>query len=498
VDDVNGMSLSDQPPAKYVGERKIVLDEQQPHAHTVASGYEAMAVMTERRRLLPRTLRGRVVTVYAAFLTVAVVLGLLGGYLALDRILRSVATEELTARLDDLTAAIESNDSTPVRRDPYAQLVAGGSVIVRSSAAPATPVLSPGESATVRRDTQLFRRAAPGLSDDGLLAARTVNGGDTLVVGASLTTVETASRRILIGLLALAPLLILALTLGVRRLVGTSLRPIAALTNRAAKLSTTSAGQRLPEPPTDDEVGTLARTLNGMLDRIDAANQRERMFIDDAAHELRTPVAVLRAELELGLTDAEEGNARRALQAALAEADRLTRLSDDLLVLARARTDSLDIERAPTDVTTFVRQTLARLERPYPVALTVTGEEIVANVDASRLEQVISNLVSNAAHAGASAVRIQVEQPAAGGVDLTVCDDGPGFPADLLPLSFDRFNRRTRARTRSGGTGLGLAIVASIVQAHGGRVEAANGSDLGGAQVSIHLPDATPHPNLPR
>jgi hypothetical protein len=130
---------------------------------------------------------------------------------------------------------------------------------------------------------------------------------------------------VLIGLAVIGPALVLVLTLAVRRLVDVSLGPVAALTAEALALTAAEPERRLPEPPGTDEIATLARTLNGMLDRIDAAHRRERAFLDDAAHELRTPVAVLRAELELGLTSADHETARQALRAAVALHGRGTR-----------------------------------------------------------------------------------------------------------------------------------------------------------------------------
>ena len=427
-------------------------------------------------RLLPGTLRGRLVAVYAIGLAVVVAVVLGVGYLVLADQLWSAAAGELSVRLDDVSAAVEAGDVRPVERDPYAQVIDGDTVTVRSAAAPTTPILTADERAVAQRGLMFERRSA-GLRGTALLAGRRLPDGRILVVGTSLATVDDAARRVLIGFAVIGPALVLALTLAVRQLVGGALRPVAAMTTRARELST----GRLPEPPGAgaDEIATLARTLNEMLDRIDAANERERAFLDDAAHELRTPIAVLRAELELGVAEEDPRATRRALSAALSEADRLGRLATDLLVIARSRAGALELDRAPTDATSVVREAAARVARVHGIDVEVTGPEVVADVDAVRLEQVVSNLVGNAAQADAGRVRIAVAQPAGTGLEITVDDDGPGFPEQLLPVVFDRF------RGTPGGAGLGLAIVVTVARAHGGTATAGNDSSLGGARVRV-------------
>ncbi|GAA4451527.1 hypothetical protein GCM10023170_038890 [Phytohabitans houttuyneae] len=419
-------------------------------------------------------MRGRLVAAYAIGLAVVVAVVLGAGYLALAAQLRAASAGELSVRLDDVSAAVEAGDVRPVERDPYAQVISGDTVGARSAATPTTPVLSPREQVVAGHGRMVERRSA-GLRGTALLAGRRLPDGRLLVVGTSLATVDDAARRVLVGLAVLGPALVLVLTLGVRRLVGGALAPVAAMTTRARELST----GRLPEPPGADEIATLARTLNEMLDRIDAANRRERAFLDDAAHELRTPIAVLRAELELGVAEEDPRAARRALTAALVEADRLGRLATDLLVIARSRAGALELDRAPTDATIVIRDAAARVARVHALAVEVTGPEVVAEVDPVRLEQVVSNLVGNAAQAGAARVRIAVAQPAGSTLAITVDDDGPGFPEPLLPVVFDRF------RGTHGGTGLGLAIVATVARAHGGAATAGNDSALGGARVRV-------------
>jgi signal transduction histidine kinase len=376
----------------------------------------------------------------------------------------------------------------PIRRDAFAQLVTANGVLVRSPATPPGPVVPAGDLRAAAPDaTTVVVRNVPGLDDDALIAIRPISSGQYLVVGSGQQVVDAASRSILTGLVLIAPVLVLLLTLVVWHLVGVSLRPIAALTARAGALTSVPTGTRLPEPPSRDEVGTLARTLNAMLERIDAAALRERAFLEDAAHELRTPVAVLRAELELGLCDPDPAAEHRALTAALAEADRLSALANDLLVLARSRTDALAVQRIPVDATTVVRATAQRIARASRVDVNVTGDEMVADLDPTALGQIVTNLVTNAVNAGAGHIGIGVEQPADGRLAVTVDDDGPGFAEDLLPVRFDRFNRGRPPGLARRGSGLGLAIVAALARAHDGTITAGNGSPLGGARVRVTL-----------
>jgi signal transduction histidine kinase len=436
--------------------------------------------------LVPRTLRGRITLAYAVGLALVVTAGLALAYVGLTAQLRNAAAQDLGTRLDDVAAAVEVGGAAVVERDPYAQLLAGGQVVARSPATPTVPVLTSRELAAAAGKRVTIRRSAPGLGESGLLVAEPVRGGRIVLAGTSLSTVDLAADRILLGLTVLGPLLVVALTLAVRRLFDTALAPVASLTTAADSLVLDGRpNPSLPQPSGEDEIAKLARTLNTMLARLAAVQERERAFIDDAAHELRTPVAVLRAELELGLTQEHDGD-RAALRRALAEADRLGRLADGLLVLARARSGQLELDRQPTDVTALVRAWAGRLGAVTGARVSVAGPELVATVDPARVEQVVTNLVGNAAEAGAGRIEVRLAAEPPDGVRLEVSDDGPGFAPDVLPVAFDRFSRGTAPGPP--GTGLGLAIVATLAGAHGGSVEAGIGSSLGGAWVRVVLP----------
>jgi signal transduction histidine kinase len=248
---------------------------------------------------------------------------------------------------------------------------------------------------------------------------------------------------------------------------------------------------RLPRPPGNDELAELGDTLNEMLRRIHTTMQHERAFIDDASHELRTPIAVLRGELELARLDLGDGEGAdqlaAALDSALEETDRLARLADNLLVLARADAGQLVEGRTRFDLAELVRAVVAATPAGEVAVEIRAGAPVELEADPSTLERVVQNLLSNAARHAASRVRMTVTADKDAAV-LSVADDGPGFDDELLRRAFDRFVRSgTRSRIE-GGAGLGLAIVAASAEAMGGTVRAANGRPLGGARVTVRIP----------
>jgi signal transduction histidine kinase len=176
------------------------------------------------------------------------------------------------------------------------------------------------------------------------------------------------------------------------------------------------------------------------------------------------------------------------LRSALEEAERLSRLADDLLVLARGEAGGIPLTRQPVDVLAAAREVARRIGSGAGPTVVVQGEPAITSVDPARLDQILLNLLANARRFASE--RVQVEVQAADGVtEIVVADDGPGFPSHVLPHAFDRFTRGDQARGRdAGGVGLGLAIVAALVRAHRGTVEASNGEPLGGASVSVRIP----------
>jgi two-component system, OmpR family, sensor kinase len=226
-----------------------------------------------------------------------------------------------------------------------------------------------------------------------------------------------------------------------------------------------------------------------MLTRLRVAVERERAFVDDASHELRTPVAVLRGQLELALATIDHPKeVERSLHASLAEVERLTGLTDDLLLLARERAGTLILRDEPIDLLDLAGAEARRLGPVLGLRIEVAGEPAVIEGDGERLRQVIGNLAANSAAATASVLRLTITREH-GNATLEAADDGPGFPPGLLDSAFERFARGDPARTRgTSGAGLGLSIVLVVIAAHGGSVEAGNGAPLGGAVITVRLP----------
>lgn len=449
-------------------------------------------------RWLPRSLRGRLtlLVVLGAVLVAGVGLALL--YAVLDAQLRGAVDAGLRGRLDDVVAEARIGQGS-VLDDPYAQVVNDrGEVRAASPAAPEEPVLTNVERESDGDGVAFIQRQVPGLPGVARLAAERVPGTDaTAVVGTSLSGVEAAKDRLAVVLGLTLPAVVLLLALIVRWTVGASLRPVGALTEQAARISSAGTGDRLPVTAGEDEIAELGRTLNGMLDRLRTAFERERAFVDDASHELRTPIAVLRGELELALLDDDPKQLRRAVEIAQAEAEHLSNLAVDLLVLARQRAGALELDRRAADLRELAERTATRLRPLLDTSISVDGDHARADVDAVRIEQLLTNLVTNAAEAGAKHLRITVLEQSPNAI-LEIKDDGPGFPDELVATAFDRFTRADRARSRRPGTkaagtgaGLGLPIAAAIVHAHGGEINIQEAATKG-ACLRLELPLAGP------
>jgi signal transduction histidine kinase len=270
--------------------------------------------------------------------------------------------------------------------------------------------------------------------------------------------------------------------------IGRALRPVDELRSAAAAVTGAGGSQRLPVPPAEDEIRRLAVTLNDMLARLDAATVRQRLFVADAAHELRSPIAALRAQLEVHLAHPAAVPAEDTAREALAEVNRMARLVDDLLVLARIEGPVADRRRELVDLGALAAAVVDRQpSAAVPVSFTADGPATVEG-DSDGLARVVHNLLDNAVRHAVSRVDVGV----AGGprwVVVTVGDDGPGIPEPDRERVFERFTRLDEARARdSGGTGLGLAIVREIVHAHGGTVVI--GGARPGARVEVRLPAA--------
>lgn len=442
--------------------------------------------------------RGSLATRLTVLATAATALALLVLLAALysvlaDQLDRAVDAG-LRARYADVQTALGRGDVLALAGEQYAELH-DGPTVERSPALQGAPLLVPDPGAvtaprwsdrTVRlpsRDEAVPLRVLAGVGPDGRV----------LAVATSRRPQQQAARRLLEALAITGPLLLALVAVVVGRATRAALRPVDALTRLAERVSEgRDAARRLPPPDGDDELARLSRTLDAMLGRLAVAFERERAFVDDASHELRTPVTVLRGELELALSDLDDREGvEQSLRAALAEAERLSRLAEDLLVLARERAGGLAMQSDPVDVHALLERTAGRLAAATGLELRVDSPALVIVGDAARLEQLLANLVTNAAQAGARTV-VLCARADGGDLLMSVEDDGPGFPAGFAGSAFERFSRADEARTRTTGAGLGLALVAAIAAAAGGSVRAMPSASLGGACVQARLPLRSP------
>jgi signal transduction histidine kinase len=274
-----------------------------------------------------------------------------------------------------------------------------------------------------------------------------------------------------------------------------ALRRVEGIRARVAGITAEALDQRVPEPPGDDEITRLARTMNEMLDRLRAAGERQRRFVADASHELKSPLAAVQAELEVALAHPDQADWEATATRLLDEDRRMERLVADLLFLAQCDDGDASLLTAPAErvaLDAVVVDEVARLGSRWAVPVGVDiavprGGAAVAGRE-EHLARVVRNLLENAARHARSAVTVTLRPTGEGDVELVVADDGPGIdPADRSRV-FDRFTRLDDARSRDdGGSGLGLPIAREIVEAHGGRISVGDGP---GGRLIVRLPRA--------
>ncbi|WP_084780009.1 sensor histidine kinase [Planobispora rosea] len=346
------------------------------------------------------------------------------------------------------------------------------------------------------------------------------DGGRTVIAARPFsevqTSISTAGHVLVVG----TPLLLALLAATSWVIIGRTLRPIAALRRGAEEITGTARSRRLPVPESRDEVHSLATTLNAMLDRLERADARQRALVSDAAHELRSPLASIRLQLEVALGHpGGQDDWRETAEGVLEDTTRLTRLAEDLLALARLdeRGGAL-ARREPVELDQLAAQTVERYGKAVVLRIgddahaagngastSGTGPDdarvagngagtpgaspdgaIVVAGDALDLGRVLVNLVDNALRHTVSPVVVALRAEGADAV-LTVTDDGPGIPEADRERVFDRFTRLDSARSRDeGGAGLGLAIVRETVNAHGGAVHLEDASP--GLRAVVRLP----------
>ncbi len=401
-----------------------------------------------------------------------------------NRALRKVASQ--------LEAGVDPDRLKMSGADPayaYYQIYTSDGRVIAGSTDPSLPTLHLSAKHVARVE------APDGSAYDVVWRDVEVSSGTslTVAVGAPLVDVRRSVDTLATSLWIGTPGLIVLVGMVAWVLVGRALRPVEALRAQVDEITATTMYQRLPVPRTKDEVARLARTMNGMLERLEQAAARQRAFVSDASHELRSPVSTIRTELEVASADADADWPDVAART-LGETERLSRLVDDLLALARLDESPGVARRGPVDLDDLALEEGTRTHR-IPVA-TVGVSAGRVNGDERQLAQVVRNLVDNAQRHARSQVAISLQHEDDDLV-LVVDDDGPGVPEADRERIFDRFTRLDEARGRAdGGAGLGLAVVRRVVEHHGGSVSvvpsdpAAGG--LGGARFVVRLPAARP------
>ncbi len=476
------------------------------------------------RKLPPRGVRARLCV---AFTLVAAIVTAIGGTVfihVLHEGLNSNLDNTLVGRAQTISGALDGKkvelpepllDSTTrgiaeATADTFAVVRVPTGEIKTATGAPPPPLAIPPVLKHVRNG-QLVKTTVRVRDQDYRVAAlgvRRSNGVYLAIAGASPKSTEEVLHDLRNALFVAGPVLVALVAAGAWALAGAALRPVERMRRDAAAHAGTGR-ERLAVPETDDELAKLAVTLNELLERLGSSLARQQDLVADAGHELRTPLAVLRTELELASRPGRsQAELLEAVQYAAVEVDRLSQLAEDLLFLARADSSGPLVRPQPTDVSA-VLYAAARFARAAAEAAGVTLDvevdpDLTAVLDPAAIRRAVDNLLSNAIdYAGVSR----------GGAERTprillrcsyrddqhtltfgVQDNGPGFPPDFLPHAFDRFRRADPARSHTSGqrgAGLGLAVVREIAEAHGGHADARN-LEGGGALVTIVIPQPIP------
>lgn len=460
--------------------------------------------MDSRRRLAGVRVR----TTLAATLVVALVLALAGaGFVALQRVqLRDALTNLAEGQASDLARQVatlgltsKSLVSLISSEEGIAQVLDGQGRVMSSS----DPIEESGPIVNARPVPGATVSAYVGglpeeHNSDYVVVARgvsTPDGDAVVVVAQSLDSVDESTNVVIRLLLLGLPLVVLMVGLISYWLTGRALAPVSQMRARVGAISARDRSARVPVSPAGDEISRLAETMNAMLERLQSASTRQRHFVADASHELRSPLAAIRTSQEIGLAHPESTDWQQTGVDTLAELERLERLVSDLLLLARF--DDADPGAAYTevDLDDIVGSEAVRLRRLDRWRLRSDVEPVRVHGDPHQLSRLVRNLVDNATQHASSTVSLRLYADESSAV-IEVADDGSGVPPAEADRIFERFVRLDESRGRAtGGTGLGLSIVREIAGRHGGDVEVRETSGRGdrdrvlaGACFVVRLP----------
>jgi signal transduction histidine kinase len=427
-------------------------------------------------RELLRSVRVHLTLVATLVTALAMLIAGIGLVRTVDDTLRDRQVTQDRQRLNELRAELEAGrlpaelDLVLEGRTTFFQVVVDGQVV---AATPGIDALGRGQAT---RST---------------LVVDAPNGTVDLVAVSPLEPIDRSVDAVRGGLLVVFPLLVAAVAILVWVLAGRALRPVEAIRTEAEAITGSTLDRRVPVPGTGDEVAALATTMNAMLDRIQEASVRQQRFVGDASHELRSPVAAIRTELEVALRTATPDEWPTVAERLLGEEARLEAIIADLLLLA-----NLD-EAAPLPGLVLVDladEARAETARPAPdrsaVAIELDApDQVLLTGNRTQLRRVLGNLIDNASRHARATVRVSV-RTLDDRARILVDDDGPGIPEADRERVFERFTRLDEHRARNGtggGAGLGLSLVRRIVERHGGTVHV-DTAPLGGARLVVDLP----------
>jgi signal transduction histidine kinase len=460
------------------------------------------------------SIRARLTAAFAVAMVLVLAAAGLFVYLQLRADLDEGVDASLVSRADAVAASVAGSGGAGLDdaaagalEDPeenLAQVLGADGSVVEEAGGASEPALTPGEVDEAATAPLIVERSVPGIEGTARVLARPLedasSSGEVLAIGQSLEDRDETLSGLVTSFAIGGPVAVALASLIGYLLAAAGLRPVEAIRRRACEVSLGRGEERLPVPAAHDEVRRLGETLNEMLDRLRGSFERERRFVADASHELRTPVAVLKTELEGALrAGGHRPEVREALVAAVEECDHLAQLADDLLVVARAAEGGLPVraeELRAQAVLEGVRRRFADRAEGRGRRIEVDApDDLTLQADPQRMRQALGNLVDNALRYGEGEVTLSA-RAVDGAVAIDVADQGPGFDRDIASRAFERFTRGDSARTR-GGSGLGMAIVHAVVEAHGGSAEIVPAE--GGGRVRISLPqrgrDISPDPS---
>lgn len=453
-------------------------------------------------------------TTFAAALLMIVVL-LLAGVLLLEVLKRNIvstAHDQAVSSQQQVLSRLVDGQDTPENRviyvwsqaDPVELLRAvgqpgvlvqltdqDGSVVAASPSAAEdidlnSPPLSPGDTFESRTDNEALLR----IPSDFVYVSEGIvvnNEPHTLIVAVPVKLQTSSLTVVAVFVLIVGPLLVLLGALTMWWLTGRSLRPVRRITEQVRLIGGSNLDERVDVPPTRDEIAQLASTMNAMLDRLQASDRAQRRFVADASHELRSPLATLSTTLDVARSDPSGETWKELSPVLVSQSQRMGQLVQDLLTLARADDAGLDMRMADTDMDEVVSEEIARIKPALQQELKVYIEPVRLRADASKLQHVVRNLLSNAGRHAESLIEVRLSATDTNAV-LTVINDGESIAPEDQDKVFERFVRLDASRARdTGGSGLGLAISREIVLAHGGTI-AVDDDPRGRCRFTVTLP----------